>query len=145
MLLRLFPVLFDAEPIEHVFHPSFFAIGAIAMLAEDLYDRCRNGDTFFRLKENAAIAGEIFVPRDSTKLHAKIHSRWHFLAFAHTYREETDIVGISQGTDPSAAVKGDVEFSRKAIHLWVLENVVVHFLRQRPRVIDFLWVDTRRR
>ena len=59
----------------------------------------------------------------------------------HSHGGEADVVGVFQGADPPATVESDVEFPRQAVHLPMVEDVVMHPPGEIARVDQFLRID----
>jgi hypothetical protein len=109
------------------------------MIGKDAHDRRRHGNAFVRLEQHARIPGRIFVPRYPAETQAKINRAVVLDS------DEADVIGVLQRADAPPAIKGNVKFPRQAIHLAVIEDVVMHLSRQRPRVEDLVRIDARRR
>ena len=131
----------QAPGIEDIFHARAFAVGAIALGDEDTHHRHRRGKAFFRLQQDAGVAGEIVVAGDAAERHAEINAFRHRCARRHFHRGEADIVGVFEHRHRAAAIERDVEFARQAVKLAVIEDVVMQLARQRPRIDQLLRID----
>ena len=78
---------------------------------------------------------------DAAQFHAEINAGRNVLPCADAHRHEADVVRVGQCADRSAAVEGDVELPRQAVHLAMMANVVVHFAAQRAGVDELLRID----
>ncbi len=138
-----------APGVQHIFQPGLFAVGAVAVFDEDPHDGGGDGDALVGRQQNAAIAGEILVAGDAAELHAEVDARRDRRvpirpsscpAATRTATKPMSLVSSSV-LMRAAAVKGDVEFARQAVHLAVVEDVVVHLPGQRAGVDQFLRID----
>src|SRR5438128_1026040 len=132
-----------APLVQQILQPRLFAIGAIAMIDENPQNCVGEGNTFLRLDKNAAVAREVFVAGDAAQCESKVHARGKFFVFIHADGCESDVIGVFERADRAAAIEGDVEFSRQAIKLTMVEDEMVQFFRQRTRVDQFLRIDSR--
>src|SRR5688500_13516671 len=101
-----------------------------------------------RPNQEPRVAGEISMTRDSTELHAKIHSRLDARrrsrttererTFRHADRDETDIVRVRRDGDAAAIVESDIELSRQSVEVALIENVVMQRLREGSHIDQFI-------
>ena len=130
-----------AHPVEHVFQARLQPVGAIAMGDEGAHHGARHCYAFLGLQQDAGFEGEIEMAGDAAQLQAEVDARLEPGAAGDLARHEADVVGVLEHRDATAAVEGDVELARQAVHLAVIEDVVVHGAAERPRVVDLLRVD----
>ena len=134
-LLDLLQEFVAAHPIEHVFQPRLGAVGAVAVGDEGAHHGAGHLHAFLGLQQHAGLVREILVAGDAAELQAEVD------AVRRARGDEADVVGVFQHRHLAAAVEGDVELARQAVHLAVIEDVVMHRAAQRPRVDQLLRVD----
>ena len=108
---------------------------------EGAHHGARHFYAFLGLQQDAGLEGEIEMAGDAAELQAEVNARLEPGAAGDLARHEADVVGVLEHRHAPAAVEGDVELARQAVHLAVIEDVVVHGAAERPRVVDFLRVD----
>ena len=130
-----------AHPVEHVFQARLQAVGAIAVGDEGAHHGARDLHAFLGLQQDAGLEGEIEMAGDAAQLQAEIDARLEPRAPGDLAGDEADVVGVLEHGHAPAAVEGDVELARQAVHLAMIEDVVVHRAAERPRIVDFLRID----
>ena len=95
-----------------------------------------------RLEQHPGVVGEAAVPGQAAEQHTEIDATADRLSRRHPDRGKADISGVFERAGPSAAIEGDIELSRQAIELAVVQNMVVERSGQRPRIDQFLRVNT---
>jgi len=104
------------------------------------HDRTGHLHALVGLQQDAGLEGEIEMAGDAAQLQAEIEAGLEASA-GDLAGDEADVVGVFEHRHAAAAIEGDVELARQAVHLAVIEDVVVHGAAQRPRVVEFLAVD----
>src|SRR5688572_14980427 len=56
--------------------------------------------------------------------------------------DKADVVGISRNGDAAAIIEGHVELTRQAIKVTMVENVMVHALRESADIDEFAGVES---
>ena len=113
----------NADLVEHIFESRLGAIGTVAGLDENAYDRIRYHCRIAGLDQHACVACETLVAGQTTKAELEPDARRQPKTIIDLYRLETDVVGILQHRDDAGAIKGDVEFARQAVKRAIIENV----------------------
>jgi len=141
MLRRLVDQFLDAPALDQVFEPCPLPVGAVAVVDEHAHDRGRRGDHLRRLKQHSGVACETAMPGETAEQHAKIDALGDRSPWADPDRGKADIGGVLQHADASAAVERDIELARQAVHLAVVQNVMVERAGQRPRIDQLVRID----
>ena len=63
--------------------------------------------------------GEVAMAGDAAETQRKVDAGRNTEPVRHAHRAESDVVGVLQHRDASAAVEGDVELARQAVELAV--------------------------
>ena len=75
---------------------------------------------------------------DAAELETEIDAGLEALAAGHLGRNEADVVRVLEHGNATAAIEGDVELARQAVHLAMIEDVMMHGAAQRPRIVELL-------
>src|SRR5215831_9319928 len=105
--------LFEAPALDQVFEARLFAVGAVAVIDEDVHDSGRGRDDLARLQQHAAVLRETAVAGEAAEQHAEVNAFRHRLAGPDPDRGKADIVRVFEDADSPAAVDGDVELARQ--------------------------------
>ena len=111
------------------------------MRDEDAHDRVGDRATVLGFADDACAAGDVAMSGDSAEQQTKPDAWLAPAPIADQHGLETDVVGLFQCRNTAAAIEGDVELARQAVQRAIIEDVIVPFARQRPRVAQFLWID----
>ena len=116
--------------IDHILHAGTPPVGAITMLDEHLEHRLRHIQTLRRCDQHTEIACEIAVASDATE--GNPESDLATLPLPHCAK--ADVIGVLQRGHLSATIERDIEFSRQAIQLAMIEDEVVQCAAQGARI-----------
>jgi hypothetical protein len=127
--------------LDQIMQTGAFAVGAVAVVDEQADDRNGGGNDLVRQEQNSAVAREDPVTGDAAEHHAEINSGRDRLVGPDGDGGEAYVVGVFQNPEPPAAVKGDIELARQAVQPAVVQDVMVEFAGERPRVDQLLRID----
>ncbi len=94
---------------------------------------------FLGLQQHPGLVSEVVMAGDAAELQAEIDAALG--AILCLGGREADVVGVLQHRHPSAAVEGNVELARQAVHLTMIEDVMMHRAAEGPRVDQLLRID----
>src|SRR5687768_8906569 len=114
------------------------AVPAIAMGDVHAHQSDHDFQHFLRPNQHPEVAGKSFVAGRTAQFHAKVNARLDLATFKSDLDSfDTDVIGIFDRTNQSAAVKGDVELAWQIIKRAVVDNDLRELLTEWTDIDQF--------